>query len=107
MTPTSVLVDGFVTEMVFENCSAAYTRSRPLIATSGADRAPGAWPADVDSTAMKSATAETAPIERVRFIAARPAGGNDRAAASGLARHPMGPPAGQSRAASPRFPETD
>src|SRR6266446_6993272 len=62
MTPSSLFAWGSITETVLENCSAAYTRSRPLTGMSGAVAAPGACPAK-DGTAI-SAAADRAANER-------------------------------------------
>ena len=55
MTPSSLLSAGSMTDTVFENCSAAYTRSWWLIGTSGAEAADGACPAEAAALARHKA----------------------------------------------------
>src|SRR5689334_11664906 len=76
MTPSSLFAAGSVTDTVFENCSAAYTRSRWLIGTSGSAAPPGACPAQadwIDSSPVASNAAN------VRFISLLLACMRDRA----------------------------
>src|SRR5215467_131793 len=63
MTPRFLLLDGSITEIVLENCSAAYTRSRALTAKSGAFAANGACPAPACAPASrKTKTAQRQPL---------------------------------------------
>src|SRR5258708_31634409 len=71
MTPRSLLSAGSVTETVLENCSAAYTRSRWLIGTSGAASEPGAWPAQADATARRLVAASNMANSDARLTSLR------------------------------------
>src|SRR3954468_20142451 len=83
MTPSNVLSAGSVTEIVFENCSAAYTRSRWLIATSFSAAPPGACPAKaIDALTSAARTPAANGMLCCTWYSGR------RVVASGVERYP-------------------
>src|ERR1700675_2473006 len=84
IAPTNVLLAGSTTEIVFENCSPRYTRSRELTGWSGADAAAGAWPASTDpATATSNANADMREQVPIRVLPSGTEFGDRRRRAAG------------------------